>query len=355
VAPPISSAALYFGPIEFALIMILFLIAAAVFASGALLRSIGLIIIGLLLGAVGTDIETGTPRMTFGLPQLDDGLDLVALAIGLLVVADMIAALAESRELKVSGADAAKQVPGFLGAVTLGLLSGWLAGNSAGLTTAPGDAGETPLPDRLDPAGHETMEQASSAAAAGAARLGASLLPALALGIPTNAVAAILLGALTSQGVVPGPMLASQHPDIFWGLLDAAFVVPFALVAIVITSAGVLLPLGRIDYRVLAPIVLVYCCLAVYSVNNAVSGIFVMLGSGAFGYLLTRWQCDRWLVLFAFVISPLLEENVRRAVLITRGDLDVVFARPLVGPMLAVAAIVLIGGSLWRRRSAQAS
>lgn len=350
LAPLLADAVQQFGPIEYALLEALVLIAAGVFASGGVLRSLALIVVGLSLGLVGSDIETGSARMTFGLPQLEDGFSLPSVALGLFVVADLISALAGGTA-QVSGADDARP-SGFVGAMVFGLLSGWFAGNGGGLTTVAGEAGASEAPDALDPAGHATAGQTSDAAAAGAARLGASVLPIAALGIPTNPVAALVLGTLLVQGLVPGPGLPAAHPEALWGLFAGALIAQVALVGIVVVAAGALLPLSRIDFRSLAPIVLAYCCVAAYAVNADPFEVFVMLGFGASGHLLTRWRCERGLVVIAFVMSALFEENLRRAVLITRGDLSEAFQRPMVDAMLAIAAVILIVGRLARRKPA---
>jgi len=239
---------------------------------------------------------------------------------------------------------------GLFGAMGSGLLRGLFPFNGAGLTTSPEDQHQ--FPDPADPGNHADADGMTAAAAAGGARLSASFLPSLVLGVPTNALAAILLAGMMIQGIVPGPALAAQHPDIFFGVIGSALVIQCLLVVTVIPLGGLLHSLAGMDRRVVAAVILAACFFGVYSANADALEIVVMIIAGVIGYLFIRSDCERGLLLIAFVLGPRLEENIRRAMLIASGDWLRIVERPIVSTMITVAVALLLMLYVLRRRRA---
>jgi putative tricarboxylic transport membrane protein len=343
------------APAEYAAIIIFVLIVGAALAPGRISRAIAVIVLGLLLSTVGSDLETGAGRLTFDIAELADGLGFVNLALGVFVVTDMIRGLTTPGEGRSAPGRAANvSALGIGSGSTLGFLAGILPSSGTSLTFAADDAEVASVVDPLDPAGQESVDQIPGAAAASSARLSASFLPLLSLGIPTNAVAALLLAGLTIHGIVPGPQFATKQPQLFWGVLAAFIFIPcvlLALLALMMLLGRSLAALSQVSYRSLAPIILAYACFAIYTVNNSAVDVFFMLGFGALGYFFTRSDCERGLFLIAFVLGPLLEENVRRSLLVASGNFILILERPIVATLLGATVVLVLGARMWQRRA----
>jgi putative tricarboxylic transport membrane protein len=349
LAPFAIGLARNFGSAEYAALMIFLLVAAAALARGSVVRSLAVMAAGLLLGAVGIDPATGAQRLTFGMPQLLDGIGLIPLALGLFVAADVV------RGLQAAGVERAPIVAdrspakGLVTATGLGIISGIVPAGDSALTEAASDRPEDAPTDPLDPAGQPSAEQVAAAGAAGNARFGGSFLSLFVLGLPTNAVAVLLMAALLIHGVRPGPLFASEYRNLFFGLPVGIVIANVAMLAIALAMRRMIGGLPRVDYRMLAPVILAYCCLASFAFSRTVFDVYVMIGFAVLGYVLTRSECERGLFVMAFLLAPLLEENIRRTLLVAKYDLSNIVSRPIVTAILVIGVAVLFFG-LYRRR-----
>ncbi len=345
----VPSPARSFGPAELAALQVLVLVVATAAAPGRISRAVAVVALGLLLGMVGTDRETGAARLTFGLAGLADGLGVTSLVFGMFVVADVIRGLAAPDAARsTTGGAADAPAPGIVGASLLGVLAGFFPASGTSLTFAADD--KEAVADPLDPAGRNSIEQITRAAAANSARLTASFLPLLCLGVPTNAVAVLLVGLVVVHAGAPGAQAATS--ELFWAVPAAVLIAHAVLPAIVLITGRGLAVLSRVNYRSLAPVILVYACFATYMVNNSAFDVFLMAGFAALGYVFTRSGCERGLFLLAFVMGPPLEENLRRTLLIARGDFfGQILHRPMVGALLGAAIVLALGALTWRRKA----
>jgi putative tricarboxylic transport membrane protein len=298
-----------FWPSEYAGFIIVLLLSAAALASDSILRALAVISFGLLLSTIGTDLETGEPRLTFGMADLSNGVGLLPLALGVLMLPEVI------RRLGIARAD----------------------------PTAPN--GQVPL-------GRESVSQIAGTAAATNAGLSASFLPMLAVGLPVSAVTLIFLGLLSIHGAVPGPQFATGQPELFWAFFAAIIVANLLLLLVVLTWGGLFARLDRMsDHRIVAPAVLIVVCVGAYQFNNSLFDVAVMAIFGTVSYYLLKSDRERNLLLTSFVLGPLLEENLRRSMLIGRGDVWAIINRPIVALLLAagVAVVVAAGLCQWRQ------
>ena len=351
-AAPLSELAFKFGPAEYFSLMVLGLIGAVVLASGSLIKAIAMIILGLLLGLVGTDVNSGTARYSFDVPQLTDGLGFVAVAMGVFGFAEIMANLEqkENRETfldKVTNlwptkADFKRMVMPILRGTTLGSILGILPGGGAALAAF----GAYSLEKKVSKYGHEfgkgAIEGVAAPESANNAAAQTSFIPLLTLGIPPNAVMALMVGAMTIHNIQPGPQVMTSNPALFWGLIASMWIGNFMLIILNLPMIGVWVKLLTIPYRHLYPAILVFCCIGVYSVNNTVFDIYLTAGFGILGYVFMKFKCEAPPLLLGFVLGPMMEENFRRALLLSRGDYTVFLTRPLSASLLAAAAFLVV-------------
>ena len=351
-AAPLSELAFKFGPAEYFSLMVLGLIGAVVLASGSLVKAIGMIILGLLLGLIGTDVNSGTARYSFGIPQLTDGLGFVALAMGVFGFAEIMANLEqkEKRETfldKVTNlwptkTDFKRMIKPILRGTTLGSLLGILPGGGAALAAF----GAYSLEKKISKYGHEfgkgAIEGVAAPESANNAAAQTSFIPLLTLGIPPNAVMALMVGAMTIHNIQPGPQVMTSNPALFWGLIASMWIGNFMLIILNLPMIGVWVKLLTIPYRHLYPAILVFCCIGVYSVNNTVFDIYLTAAFGILGYIFMKFKCEAPPLLLGFVLGPMMEENFRRALLLSRGDYSVFVTRPLSGCLLVAALLLVI-------------
>ena len=351
-AAPLSELAFKFGPAEYFSLMVLGLIGAVVLASGSLVKAIGMIILGLLLGLIGTDVNSGTARYSFGVPQLTDGLGFVALAMGVFGFAEIMANLEqkEKRETfldKVTNlwptkTDFKRMIKPILRGTTLGSVLGILPGGGAALAAF----GAYSLEKKISKYGHEfgkgAIEGVAAPESANNAAAQTSFIPLLTLGIPPNAVMALMVGAMTIHNIQPGPQVMTSNPALFWGLIASMWIGNFMLIILNLPMIGVWVKLLTIPYRHLYPAILVFCCIGVYSVNNTVFDIYLTAAFGILGYIFMKFKCEAPPLLLGFVLGPMMEENFRRALLLSRGDYTVFVTRPLSGCLLAAALILVV-------------
>jgi putative tricarboxylic transport membrane protein len=352
LTPVVARLSLMFGPAEFAALMIAVFLVGIAMVPASPARSFGAIVLGLLLSMIGTDIETGAPRLTFGMTALADGVSFIAIVVGLFVVADAIRILTAPEggwpQPRADGASAL----GPARATLLGLLTGILPGSGTSLTFPASDRGERPA-DGLDPANQDRGERIAAAAAASGARLNGSFLPMLSLGIPTNAAAAVLVSSLMIQGIVPGPQLMTRQPELFWAFCGAILLIPLALLAgAALGAGGILVGLSRTPSRAIAPVMLAGACLTVFIFNATAFDVYATIAFGVLGYFFTRTDCERGLLVIAFVMGPLLEENFRRAMLVARGEIAAIMSRPMVATVLAAALTLAVLAFISNRKAA---
>ncbi len=355
-APPLAEVALKFGPAEYFSLMVLGLLAAVVLASGSLVKAIAMIILGLLLGIIGTDVNSGLPRFSFGIPELTDGIGFVVVAMGLFGFAEIIVNLerTEKREVftnRVSGLwlkwkDLKEALPAMLRGTGIGSVLGILPGGGALLGAFASYTLEKKLardPSRFGKGAIEGVAGPESANNAGAQT---SFIPLLTLGIPPNAVMALMVGAMTIHNIQPGPQVMTANPQLFWGLIASMWVGNLMLVVLNLPLIGIWIKLLSVPYRLLYPAILLFCCIGVYSLSNNIFDVLMTVVFGVLGWLFVKFECEPAPLLLGFILGPMMEENLRRALLLSRGDPAVFLQRPLSRGLLIVAALLLLAIAL---------
>ena len=351
-APPLAEFALKFGPAEYFSLMVLGLLAAVVLASGSLLKAIAMIVLGLLLGIIGTDVNSGLQRFTFGVPELSDGIGFVVVAMGLFGFAEIIVNLEqkEHREVftdNVSGLwlkwhEFKEALPAILRGTGIGSTLGILPGGGAMLSAFAAYTLEKKIakdPSRFGKGAIEGVAGPKSANNAGAQT---SFIPLLTLGIPPNAVMALMVGAMTIHSIQPGPQVMTSNPQLFWGLIASMWIGNVMLVILNLPMIGIWVKLLKVPYRLLYPAILLFCCIGVYSLQNNVFDVLMTAIFGVLGWVFVKLECEPAPLLLGFILGPLMEENLRRALLLSRGDPTVFFTRPLSLGMLVAAGLLML-------------
>jgi TctA family transporter len=352
-AAPLSQLAFKFGPAEYFSLMVLGLIGAVVLASGSLIKAIAMIILGLLMGLVGTDVNSGVARYSFDLPQLTDGIGFVAVAMGVFGFAEIMVNLEqkEKREtflnkvtnLWPSKADFKRMIAPILRGTTLGSILGILPGGGAALASFGAYSVEKKVSKHSAEFGKGAIEGVAGPEAANNAAAQTSFIPLLTLGIPPNAVMALMVGAMTIHNIQPGPQVMTSNPALFWGLIASMWIGNLMLIILNLPMIGVWVKLLTIPYKHLYPAILVFCCIGVYTVNNTTFDIYLTAAFGIIGYLFSKLDCEPAPLLLGFVLGPMMEENFRRALLLSRGDFTVFVTRPLsLGLLIAAAFLVVV-------------
>jgi putative tricarboxylic transport membrane protein len=349
---PLTSVALMFGPAEYFSLMVLGLVFAVVLARGSVLKAIAMILFGLLMSAVGSDIETGQSRLSFDIPELADGIGFVTVAMGVFGFAEIMRNLetTASRDIvqsKVTGlmptmADFKVAAPAIGRGTILGSILGILPGGGAVIAAFAAYTFEKKVSSTPERFGHGAIEGVAAPESANNAAAQTSFIPLLTLGIPPNAVMALMVGAMTIHGIVPGPQVMTKQPDLFWGLIASMWVGNLMLVVINLPLVGLWVRLLRVPYRMLFPMILIFCAIGVYSINNAPADAIMVASFGLFGYWLVKHDFEPAPMLLGFVLGPLMEENLRRAMLIARGDPSTFLTRPISGALLALATLLLV-------------
>ena len=349
---PLTSLALLFGPAEYFSLMVLGLIFAVVLAKGSVIKAIAMILVGLLLSMVGSDLETGAARMTFDITYLADGIGFSNVAMGLFGFAEIIRNLEVSQESRdIVKAKISNLMPtrkdladsaGAIGRGTfIGSLLGILPGGGAVVASFAAYTIEKRLSKHPAKFGHGMIEGVAAPESANNAAAQASFIPLLTLGIPPNAVMALMVGAMTIHGIIPGPQVMTKQPELFWGMIASMWLGNLMLVVINLPLVGVWVSLLRVPYQLLFPSIIVFCCIGVYSINNSPSDVIIAGAFGLVGYWLTKHDFEPAPLVLAFVLGPLIEENLRRAMLIARGDATVFVTRPISAGLLLVAVVLL--------------
>lgn len=362
-APPLAELALNFGPAEYFSLMVLGLVASVVLAHGSLLRAIGMIILGLLLGLVGTDVNSGTPRYTFDLPQLADGINFVVVAMGMFGLGEIIRNLEheETRSLlikKVEGlmptkADLKRIIAPVLRGTALGSALGILPGGGAMLASFAAYSIEKKVSKNSANFGKGAIEGVAAPESANNAGAQTSFIPMLTLGIPSNPVMALMIGAMIIQGIQPGPAVMTEQPALFWGIIVSMWIGNFFLIVLNLPMIGLWVRMIMVPYHFLYPAILVFCAIGVFSLNNSDFDVFLMALFGLFGYICAKLEMEPAPMLLGFIIGPMMEEYLRRALLLSRSDPMVFLQRPISATMLILSALamaVVLSPSLRKKR-----
>jgi TctA family transporter len=352
-AAPLAEVAFKFGPAEYFSLMVLGLIGAVVLASGSLIKAIAMIVLGLLGGIVGTDVNTGVARYSFGIPELSDGIGFVTVAMGVFGFAEVITNLERKGVTEVftnkvtslfpSKDDWKRMIGPVLRGTTLGSILGILPGGGAALASFGAYSLEKKVSKNSAEFGKGAIEGVAAPESANNAAAQTSFIPLLTLGIPPNAVMALMVGAMTIHNIQPGPQVMTSNPTLFWGLITSMWVGNLMLVVLNLPLIGIWVKLLTVPYRLLYPAILVFCCIGVYTVNNNVFDVYLTAGFGLLGYVFQKLGCEGAPLLLGFVLGPMMEENFRRSLLLSRGDFSVFFTRPLsLSLLIAAAALVAI-------------
>jgi putative tricarboxylic transport membrane protein len=356
-APYITSIGLKFGPSEYFSMMVLGLVAASTLASGSPAKGLAMVVLGLLLGTAGTDVNSGISRFDFDIPELSDGINLVALAMGLFGIAEIISSINRARDAKSAEKitmrsmmptkqDLRASAFPILRGSGVGGFFGALPGTGASIAAFMSYALEKKLAKDPSRFGKGAIEGIAAPEAANNSAVQCAFIPTLTLGIPGSATMAIMLGALIIHGIQPGPMLVVEQPALFWGLIVSFCIGNIMLMILNIPLIGVWVSILRIPYHVLYPAILVFIALGVYSVNNNASDILMVGVIGILGYGMYLLRFEAAPLLLGFVLGPLMEENLRRALLMSYGDLTTFVTNPISAWILGVSLMILLW-SFW--------
>jgi putative tricarboxylic transport membrane protein len=365
-APPLARAALQFGPAEYFSLMVLGLVMAIVLAQGGLATAFGMIALGVLLGLAGSDVNTGAERLTFGLIELADGIDFVPLAMGLYAIPEIVRNLEQPEHRSVltekiqrlwpTGDDFRRSWPAAVRGTAVGSALGVLPGSGSMLSSFSAYMLEKQVSQRPGEFGKGAVEGVAAPEASNNAHAQTSFIPLLTLGIPANAVMALMAGAMTTHGIQPGPQVMGTRPDLFWGMIASMWIGNLLLVVINLPLIRMWVALLQVPYRLLYLAILAFCCVGVYSLNNSTFDVLMLIVFSLMGYAFMKWRLDPAPLLLAFILGRLIEENLRKAMLISNGDPAVFVTRPLSLVLLlaALAMIVLVLLPKVRRRRDEA-
>ncbi len=364
-SPPLAAAALRFGAQEYTSLIVLALLATVMLSGQSVLRSLGMVLLGLLLATVGTDPNSGTVRLAFGMTNLADGLSFVSIAVGLFAIAEIMthvgaphgptAPMATLRGFLPSRADLAASWKPILRGTAIGAGFGVLPGTGPLLSSFASYAVERSI--ARDPArfGHGAIEGVAGPEAANNAAALTHFIPMLTLGIPAGAAMALMLGAMTMHGIAPGPRVIVEHPDLFWGVVASMWLGNLMLLVLNLPLVGIWVRLLRVPQRYLYPAILLFGCIGVYSVADAAGDILLAAGFGVLGYILRRFGCAPAPLILGFLLGRLLESNFRRSMLLSHGDLATFVQRPISVSILALAVVLVVVLGLRQWRAARAA
>ena len=352
LAVPLTRLALLFGPAEYFSLMVLGLAFATVLARGSVFKAIGMIVIGLLLATIGTDLDTGEERLTFGFQGVVDGVDFAVLAMGMIGFAEVLRNLEnpETRDvvkraigrLLPSIDDLKRSLAPILRGTALGAALGILPGNGAVLGPFASYTLEKKLardPKRFGAGAIEGVAGPESANNAGAQT---AFIPLLTLGIPPNAVMALMVGAMTIHGIIPGPQVIDKRPDLFWGMVASMWIGNLMLLVINLPLIGLWVRLLKVPYRLMFPAILVFCCIGIYSINNSPDDVMLTALFGLFGYAIYKFGFEPAPLLLGYVLGRLLEEKMRQALVLSQGSFMTFVERPVSALLLALALIIIV-------------
>lgn len=350
-APPLAEVALKFGPADYFSLMVLGLVASVVLAQGSLLHAIGMVVLGLLLGLIGTDVTSGAQRYTFGIPEMADGIGFVTVAMGMFGLGEIIRNLESESERSVIIAKITSLMPTkedwkriigpILRGTVIGSAMGILPGSGSILGSFAAYSIEKKISKNSAQFGKGAIEGVAAPESANNAGAQTSFIPMLTLGIPSNPVMALMVGAMIIQGIQPGPSVLTEQPQLFWGIIASMWVGNLFLVVLNLPLIGMWVKMITIPYQLLFPAILVFCSIGVFSLNNSTFDIYLMALFGVIGYVLSKLGCEPAPMLLAFILGPLMEEYLRRAMLLSRGNPWVFVQRPISATLLALSVLAL--------------
>ena len=354
-AVPLTEVAFKFGPAEYFSLMVLGLIGAVVLASGSPIKAVGMIVLGLLLGLVGTDVNSGVARYSFDIPELTDGIGFIAIAMGVFGYGEIIANLGQAQgkrevfDVKLQHLYPTKEdwklmTPSIVRGTLLGSALGILPGGGAVLSAFAAYTIEkkTKLKPGEVPFGKGNIRGVAAPESANNAGSQTSFIPLLTLGIPPNAVMALMVGAMTIHNIQPGPQVMTSNPELFWGLIASMWIGNAMLIVLNLPLIGMWIKLLTVPYRWLFPSIVLFCAVGVYSTNNNTFDVWLVGAFGFIGYMFYKLGVEPAPLLLGFILGPMMEENLRRALLLSRGEWSVLVTRPLSAGLLAAAALLLI-------------
>ena len=350
--PPLAAIALQFGPADYFSLMALGLVASVVLAQGSLLHAIGMVVLGLLLGLIGTDVTSGAQRFTFDIPELADGIGFVTVAMGMFGVAEIIRNLEAEKDRSVIVAKITNLMPTKedLKRIVAPILRGTFVGSTLGILPGSGSilgafaaySIEKKVSKNRHQFGRGAIEGVAAPEAANNAGAQTSFIPMLTLGIPSNPVMALMVGAMIIQGIQPGPSVITEQPALFWGIVVSMWIGNLFLIILNLPMIGLWVRMIMVPYHLLYPAILVFCSIGVFSLNNNQFDIYLMALFGLLGYFFTKLGCEAAPMLLAFILGPMMEEYLRRAMLLSRGNPLVFIQRPISATLLALAVLAMI-------------
>ena len=351
-SPPLAEMALKFGPAEYFSLMVLGLVASVVLANGSLLNALGMIVLGLLLGMIGTDVNSGVARFSFDVPELTDGVSFVVVAMGVFGIGEILGNLHNEAERslmvkKVTGLMLTKEdykaiaAPVIRGTM-LGSILGVLPGGGAMLSSFAAYALEKKVSKNAANFGKGAIEGVAAPESANNAGAQASFIPMLTLGIPGNTVMALMIGAMIIQGIQPGPSVMTEQPALFWGIIASMWIGNVLLVVLNLPLIGLWVKMISVPYHYLFPAIIVFCAIGVFSMANTTFDVYFMAVFGLLGYLFRKLGCEPAPMMLGFILGQMMEEFLRRALLLSKGDPSVFLRRPISATMLVIAVLAMI-------------
>lgn len=351
LATPLTKLALLFGPADYFSLMVMGLVFAIILSGGSLMKAVAMVLLGILLSTIGTDLETGAARLTFGLPRLEDGIDFSVLAIGIFGFAEVLRNLDHDVVRNVASQTVGRILPSradfrasagpIARGTALGSILGILPGNGAVLAPFASYAVEKRMSKSPSRFGGGAIAGVAGPEAANNAGAQTSFIPLLTLGIPPNAVMAVMVGAMTLHGVVPGPQVMDTNPALFWGIIVSMWIGNLMLLIINLPLVGLWIKLLAVPYRLMVPAILLFSCIGVYSINASAGDVLFATFFAIVGYALSKVGFEPAPLLLGFVLGELLEENLRRALLLARGDALIFLERPISASLLILSAGVI--------------
>jgi len=348
---PLAHVAMQFKSADYFSLMVFGLIAAVVLSNGSIVKAMPMLLLGLLLGLAGTDVNSGEMRYTFGVEGLMDGIDFVPVAMGLFGIAEIICNLEEKAKggsinrvgsLWPSREEIRRSIPAAIRGTGIGSLLGVLPGGGALLASFASYAVEKKISRTPQQFGQGAVEGVAGPESANNAGAQTCFIPLLTLGVPPNAIMALMVGAMMIQGIAPGPLVMTQHPDLFWGIIASMWIGNIILLVINLPMIGVWVRLLQMPYQVLYPIILAFCAIGVYTLNNSVTDLMIAAIFGVLGYFFRKVGCEPTPLLLGFVLGPMMEDNLRRTLLISGGSPMPFFERPISLTFLVASLLVLI-------------
>jgi putative tricarboxylic transport membrane protein len=360
-AAPLAAVAFRFGPAEYSSLMFVGLLGAVSLSSGSIARALGMVLIGLILGTAGTDLDSGVQRFTFGQPLLWEGVNFVIVAVGLFAFGEVVSGLDEGKRgegvlapmggLMPTREDVRRMTPSILRGTAVGSVLGVLPGAGLSVSSLFSYTLEKRVSRFRHMIGKGAIEGVAGPEAANNAAAQTAFIPSLTLGVPGSPTMALMLGAMVMHNIQPGPQVMTRNPDVFWGLVASMWIGNVILIVLNLPLVGLWVRLLRIPFRALYPAILLFCCLGVYSLRFSTFDVFLAAGFGLAGYVFRKLECEPTPLVIGFVLGPLLEENFRRALIFAEGDYTVFVREPVSLGLLLLGALVVAGAGAARLRN----